>query len=76
MKVNMSDYLAPDFKRSLLLKVIPAHNGAVLMHILLNRNCFAILLFNVNTVEAKVRILHLLGQKMMLVRLMLDKQSE
>lgn len=33
------------------------------MHIPPDSNCFAILLFNEDAIEAKVSILHLLGQK-------------
>ena len=62
MKVNLSDHLVPDFKRP-LLQVLPALNGAVLMHKPPNRSCLAILPFNVDAAEAEVRILHLLGQK-------------
>lgn len=70
----ISDHLAPDFKRSQLQSL--ALVGAGPLQTPPDENSFAILLFNADAVETKVRLLHLLGQKMRLVKLMLDKQAE
>lgn len=70
----ISDHPAPDFKRSRLQSL--ALVGAGPPQTPPDENGFAILLFNADVVEAKVRLLHLLGQKIRLVKLMLDKQAE